>query len=615
MVSASGPEAAFTVVARDRAIKVLDAISTKLGTTTQQMSRLTSAALRASAIFHGLSIIIPVVGGLLAALIAGAIIPNMIEFAIASRRARIQLQFMGLDATNARAAVEAFSNALDRATATSLLQNKDAIAGVALAGADLAISLGLLADELATVTGLDVTEVFNALIQARLFDNVEPLLRLVGGITGLSDSLGDLSDKSPEEIIQLLMDFLTAEHVTNAEGLAAAFKRLSEITLPTREGIGELVTSFLLILVLSFEERLTLVQDNIKTIVLAILTGGMLTAGRGLGVSLGTGLLLGLITFLLLDFENTIDTAFENPLIVANILAAAIILGQVAGKGMVAGIVIALGLLLLPGLKDQFDKLSRDAQLELTVVFLGTALGIVLRQKLIASLGLGLALSSIAKDLATGAEGGNTRIAFGLVGAVIGAILGKSIVTATIGFFVGTTLFDLIEDTGWFRDIEFVFILIDTVMKNILTSIARNTITIFESALNGIIMGIQTFIDDLNDAIRLMNNLFPGNIPLIPDLPRATIPVPGGLDPVDLPTRREARPPTPTDRSGGIPGQVPRIGPEGVQGIFRGISDTTGEQQPLVIQLILDRKVIEEISINALRREIRFKSGLTPGSL
>ncbi len=617
MVSASGPEAAFTVVARDRAIKVLDTISAKLGTTTAQMGRLAQAALRATAVFQGLAVALPIVIGLLSGLIAGATIPNMIEFAVASRRARIQLQFMGLDATNARAAVEAFSAALDRATATSLLQNADAVAGVAVAGADLAIALGLMAQELSTITGLDVTEVFNALIQARLFDNIEPLLKLVGGLNNLGISLGEIQKLTGTELIILLGEFLSAENVTHAEGLAAAFTRLSEITLPGREAISEFVTAFLLILVLSLEERILSVQDNFRTIILGALTGAMIFAGRGLGRQLAGGILIGLLTFFLLNFNSTIKTAFEDPLLLANIIAVAIILGKVSGRGFVAGIVLAIAVALLPGLKAEFDRLATSDQISVSVFLLGTVMALAFRQRFITALALGSVLAEIAKGITSGKEGSEARLGFGAAGATIGAFFGAGLIGAVVGFFIGTTLFDIIEDTGWFRGIEFAISLINTLFENAVVTVARFTIIGINKLLDGVSIVINEFIGTINIIINALNRINPlGNIPLLDPIDIADIPTDRFL-PIPLP--EGVRPPRNQGGSqpgfGGFGGNGPRQGITEDQGIFRGISNLELSSQPLIIQLVLDRKVIEEVSINALRREIRFKSGLSPGSI
>ncbi len=597
MVSASGPEAAFTVVARDKALKLIETLSAKLATATARFGQLASIALRATAVLQGMALVLPFVAGLISTLIAGATIPNMISFAIASRRARIQLQFMGLDATNARAAVESFSAALDRSTATSLLQNADAIAGVAVAGADLAIGLGLLAKELATITGLDVTEVFNALIQARLFDNVEPLLRLVGALNALGISLGDLEGLTGGQIIDLLRKLLSPETVTNAEGLAAAMERLSEVTLPTREAISELVIAFLLVLIASLEERIRILQDDFGQVVLGALTGAMLGAGRGLGGILAGAVLGALGTVLILDFANTLKTAFQNPLLVASILAIAATVGSVTGKGFIVALVLAAAVGLLPGLKEQFDKLSEADKIGVVILTAATAFGVAFGIKFIQALALGEILRQAALAIAVGDESDKTKLAFGVAGAAIGAFFGRSLIGGIIGFFAAQTLFELIKDTGWFANIELVANVVIFVFKTAKAAAFRlfdGLEFVIKLVLGGI---INSFITDVNRVINLLNRVGfrISPVPLLPDPEfTPTIPFP------TFPTRRVLSPKEQElDFNFPVPeGLIPR-----------------GREAPeiITINLILDRKVIATVAVDAVRREFKFKSGIVSG--
>ena len=603
MVSASGPEAAFTVIARDRASKILDSLNAKLGTTTQQFSRLTSIVLRATAVLQGLALVLPVVGALIAGMIAGVTIISMIEFSVATRRARLQLQFMGLDATNARAATDALSAALDRATATSLLQNKDAVAGVAVAGADLAVALGLMAQELALITGLDVTEVFNALIQARLFDNVEPLLRLVGGITDLGISLSDLAKTSPEGMLEFLQQFLSSENVTHAEGLASAMKDLAEFSLPGREAISEMVITFLLIMITSLTERIKLLQNEFETVVFGALAGAMIGAGSGLGGILAGAIIGGLVTLLFLNFNDAMDTFFTEPLIVANITAAAIIVGQATGRGLLAGIVLFLGVALLPGLKQEFDRLALDQQLGVTVAFLGVALGLALKLRFIQAVGLGLALREAALDLISGNE---TRVTFGLLGSVIGVALGGGIVGGVIGFFASTTLFDLIQDTGWFRGIDFVFAVLENVADNALNAVARTVIKVFEFMGQQIVDSLNEVIGSLNDLIGFKNSFGRSIFPLIPPIPPFNLPDRGAFDPVPFPQRRQPNPNNPFNPQNPLPG-LP-FSPQ-----LPGIPGQPAPNAPIIITIMLDKRVIGEVAVDAVRREFKFKAGIVPG--
>ena len=255
--SGASPEAVFSIRAQDLASKVIKQFGETVGNTTKQLSLATRIIQRLTSNILLMGLVIPLVFGLLNKLISPAV-QNLLEFEQATRRARFQLRFMGLSVESAHKSIALFSLELDRATSTTLFQNKEAMAAIAIAGEDLGLKMAFLARDLHDKFGIPVAEAFNAIAEARLLNDPQPLIDLIGNFGEMSLEMKQAS-KDGNSLIEFLQKLSDEENKGAVQRLNQSMRNLAELTLPSKELITTYIAEFYNIFIASLVKHM---RDN-----------------------------------------------------------------------------------------------------------------------------------------------------------------------------------------------------------------------------------------------------------------------------------------------------------------------------------------------------------------
>ena len=688
MVTSRG--AAFTITAQDKASKVVDTISQKFAGQTQRVGTLIRAYGALNKSMLALSVGLPVLISAMGAMAGAADAIKFVELERASRRSRIQLQLMGLTATDAASSVGILTEALDRGTATTFLQSSKAVASIAVAGTELTREMALAAERMSTIMGVDFVKAFDALFAARVLDDPEPLQQLIGGLEDLGLAVDGIDPNDAQGLANALIALVDKENITQAEGLAAALSRIGELTAPGRQAVEEFIAGFRNIIVTTLAERLEAQQENFKTTIKAGLAAAFIFAGRGLGQSLAVGILGGMAAMVLTDLGVTFRDVTENKLVYMTIGLGAAILGLSTGKYFLSGILALVALEFGPGIAEVFDKLESSVKWGIIVGGVVTAIALAMKLKLKVALGLGVLLGEMAYDLESGKDKQAIVMEAGfiLLGGALGALLGRNAQTAFLGAFLGKTLFDALEDQnpfeligqGWANAFIFVFQEIKIGWTNTVNFMIDKLNVVIDS-LNAIpkffgSAGIdriehlappseaeffgpfanrrqrpgesdidyrarmkrqdeiqrrldehdrnrgkrrqerQSFFPDVDDALIPMPEIGQsmdqqGNIVVSPGFAGAgRIITPARQQQSRQRKRRNAAGDILLDFDDGASFQ---------QQSFRGSSlpvrpGGAGGNAPIVVQLMLDKRVLGEVAIDAVNRQVRFRSGVVQGA-
>ena len=628
MVTSRG--AAFTITAQDKASKVVDTISQKFAGQTQRIGTLVRAYGALNRSMLALSVGLPVLISAMGAMAGAADAIKFVELERASRRSRIQLQLMGLTATDAASSVGILTEALDRGTATTFLQSSKAVASIAVAGTELTREMALAAGRMSTIMGVDFVKAFDALFAARVLDDPEPLQQLIGGLEDLGLAVDGIDPNDAQGLANAVIALVDKENITQAEGLAAAFSRIGELTAPGRQAVEEFVAGFLNIMVTTLAERLEAQQENFKTAILAGLSTMFIFSGRGLGKSLAIGILGGMAAMVLTDMGVTFRAVMENKQLSFGVFLAATILGLATGRWLLSGIFALVAWEFVPGIAEVFDKLETSVKWGIIVGGLVTAIALAMKAKLKVAFGLGVLLGEIASDLESGKDkkAEIMEAGFILLGGALGALIGRNMRTALVGAFLGKELFKkLADEESNFKELG------EQYGRAIASGIGEGS-----KGIGGNLM--ELFLDEFN--LRKSGTLAPDESTwkaFQPDLnpfdewPFTDKVTPGASrntreenrrlwqelhgefrrDLFPDPSQGEFQPPS------GFP-QIDRIpGASFQQQSFRGSSlpirpNGGSSNSPIVVQLVLDKRIIGEVAINAVNRQVRFRSGVVQGA-
>ena len=648
MVSAAAnPEVSFTVQARDKATALfskLEKSSVNLGTAWRSLLM----GIRALNIgFLALAVTLPLVSAAIASVMTAVTTIGFLKFERASRRARFQLQLMGMTASQSRDQLATLTGLMDRAAVTSILQSGEAMLDVALAGSELMKQLGPLTDTLSDITGIAPDQMFIALFDAFAKHDSAKFRSLVFGMQELQIPI-EILDQLEAGFAAPFLDFLhgitKTENVSRLEEVTKNLERISDISRPTREMIMTGSAATVNIFLESLATKLEAGEEELADIFRISLIAAASVAGSGVGRALGVGILVGLSLLLLKDIETTINDAFTNPIVTAGILATGLTAGKVLGGkkgGLVGGLIIVLGLELLPGLTEAFDTLERDQKFAIMGFGSGTLLGLAMKQGFLKSFAIGSIVQTAVDTTFSGGSLSDKAIVLSLAtaGGIVGTIFGGPI-GAAAGVAIGTGLGVWLRDADW-------------------RGFAREPAKQFGIAF------ANFFIDEINSAIRRMNEGWFGLGSILPDIPEmpkiisatpvdATAVIPPGaagavvappVTAVPVPTAEPVFKPLLTvppeipfpnmsvadlialfglaeaerivalrgyENGGIVPGP---LGAPQLATVHGGETILPRGGGIMVVQLVLDKQVIGEVAIDALHKTARYNAGMVPGSL
>ena len=399
---------------------------------------------------------LPLVGAAFAGLITAVTAINFVKFEGASRRARFQLQLMGMTATQARDQLATLTGLMDRAAVTSIMQSGEAMLAVALAGKELTKQIGPLADTLADLIGVAPDQMFIALFEAFARHDPEKLKNLVFGMQDLQipiEVLAALKRGFAQPLLDFLTEFTDENNVTALEEIVKKLERIADITRPAREALTSGVTVLISVFLETLATKLENAQGEIGNIFHTSLIVAMALASGGAGRALGVGILVGLALLLTNDLTASIEDVFNNPVVVASILATGLAAGKLIGGqrgGIVGGIIIVLGIELLPGLTEAFNRMSQDQQFTVLGFGAGTLLGIAMKQGLFKSLAIGSIVQIAVDNTFSGDSISDKALVSSLIaaGAIVGGVFGGPL-GAAAGVAVGAALGEWLRDADW----------------------------------------------------------------------------------------------------------------------------------------------------------------------
>ncbi len=634
-MATQNPDIAFVVKARDQASAVFNRLSQSSGRLGVVWRGLTGIIARLSASMIALSIALPIVAAAFASLITAATAVSFVSFERGARRTRVQLQLLGFTALEARDQVNTLTDLMDRAAVTSFFASQQAINNIALAGFELNAVLIPLSEKFADIIQANPSQVFNALFDALARHDPTKFARLVTGVENLAIPMAvldklDAGDSAP--FLRWLERIIETEQLTKLEDLTSKLERIAELTKPTREAIVEAMAVAVGILIESLVTHLEKGSERIELILKTAFVVGVLAGGQNLGRSLGLGLMAGLTVILLGNLVDTIQGVIESPAVISGIFVIGTGLGLQLGGikgGIVAGIVIAIGLELLPGLTDAFDKLSTDQQLSVAALVLGTAIGLGLRLGVLRSFALGFILKDIINNLHRADSITDQALFIGLV--ALGAAMGF-VIAGPMGAIIGTSLaiaaLNMADENGEVIQafLKFGDELARQINRAVLNGLANLPIEIAN-------LGIRAINDIINafNALPFVPDI--GNVPVVPGVNPGSVigpsPIIPFIGPSEPPTTFGGSPTTPGP--GGTPfdpnapfvpdpdfahgGMVP--GPLGapVRAIVHGGETVLPGGATMIIQLVLDRRIVSEIAVDAVNRTARLNAGMVPGSI
>ncbi len=566
-------EAAITITARDRAtgqFRKLEQASMGLGRSLRGLLVVVRRMATGFVLLQGALIGIP---ALLAALVTATTAINLVKFEQASRRARIQLQLLGLSALDARHQVSALAATIDRSAAVSILSSVEAMDEWRFTGFQLGKQLLEMTEEFAKLTGLDPAKIFTALSAAFTMDDVRPFAALLTS----TENFAQVVIRSKDDILGMLTGLGSTENLASVERLAESMHRLTKATEESREAITTLTAAFLDVFVRTLADKLEAASERIRLAIVTSLVTAFVLAGRSMAVRFGASFGAGLAFILLTDVSDTVTDTFENPEFLAAAGIAAFLAGRIVGGRLIAGLVFVLVLELMPAIQEQFRGMSTPEQAEAIAFPAGIALGLALKLGLLRAFTLGLILQE-AVGVVFKAE---TISHKGLLAALtgLGAAIGFAVagpIGAGIGAFLGVGLFEFLRARGWLEMLLGGF-----------GEMARKA--------------ADRFVNDLK--IRI-GELWRGLVDFIGNL---------RLPAFNIPSFSFPRLPG-FEHGGTVPGPIGAPVPIIAHGGERFLG-SGGGGAPIIVQLVLDRRVIGEVAVDAINRTARFKASMVPGSL
>lgn len=222
----------------------------RLGTLGSRITTLvTSLGLAAFAIKG----IVALVGGLTIAAAGAA----WVQYAQATRRAQVQLQTLGLSASDARAAIERMDHSLGRSAATSVLQNSDAVGALIETDKDFIAGLERVSKQVQQTYGVDAGVAFAA---ARAIADQD--LKRVNELLGLT---GDAAITSTEELTTMV-GALDDISTTQIEALGGDLKDIAGTLLSWAAPVAEVLALLTRIVTVPLKILIELLDDTFLVI-------------------------------------------------------------------------------------------------------------------------------------------------------------------------------------------------------------------------------------------------------------------------------------------------------------------------------------------------------------
>ena len=349
------------------------------------------------------------------------------------RRAEVSLVLFGLTHERAKELLDAFTGAIDRSTAVSILSNAEAVGSLALLNEDYAIQLAKVSQEISKLTDLDPGQVFQALAAVVTQNDISQLEAMFGTTGRFSEAMAVLKDVDDHGFHNIEGFLKVWEQVSkdmnpeNIDILADRLGLLSRNVSPFQEKAAEVSAGAIVTVLDSVIVRLRTLANNGRWVLIGAFIARELSKGlsnnilganilSSLNALLGsrgwsgqlnrvirrslTGGLVGrtvagigggLAITMILDFHRTIGTLINDPKLIFPLAALGFTLGSFLGGRMGAGLIASLAFFLIPGLSTVF----KDITLENSILVAVAAAGFFLGRKFIGGKGLGGVMNGI----------------------------------------------------------------------------------------------------------------------------------------------------------------------------------------------------------------------------
>ncbi len=629
--SARNPEVGIIVRARDQASAMFDRLNQSSGKLGAGFRRLIGIVSRLNVGFLALTAVVPIVGAAIAGMIGAATAISFLSMERSLRRARVQLQLFGMSSTEARDQLQTLTSLMDRAAVTSILDSAEAMNIVALETDSLLKFILPLSEKFANIISASPAEVFIALFDALAKHDPTKFQNLIVGMGEIAiplEILDQLDANFAQPFVDWLVNITETETLTGLEKLATNLERIAMITQPTRESILSGVAATLNIFLESLATRLEQAQDKIGFAIQAMLLGAVANqiwafVGRGLGRSLAVGIMVGLTTLFLSNLTNVVKDIFENPAIMATIAALAFTLGRWMGGlrgGLLGGLIFVIGAELLPGLGVVFGDFSKSTQVSVIAGGLGTALGLAMNLRIFAALTIGFVISEAFKILVSGRTLVDKALilTLGVVGGAIGFFWGRQVgaaIGASIGIWIGESIENATTRKQW---VNFG----SAIGEWLVFGVMQIFVTLPTLLAQQLAEGLNLMIKDIN---KFLPKFF--DIPSVP----VPIAIPPSIPTTGAPTVFEPAPfLAPQPQTFGTINGITQFEEDfahggivpGIKGAPRRIIAHGGERitppgqgELIIVQLILDKRVIGEVAIDAIHKTAKFNAGMVSGSI
>jgi len=588
---ASQQEAAIVISARDRATGQFRKLDTAVLGVVGRFRLLLGVIGRLLLVAPLLAIGIGAIVTALASITAAGAARDLATFQQAARRAHVQLRTLGISLRDTRDLLDVVTGTLSRASAIGFLGSVTAVEALAnTLDINLAKSLMDIAKRAEETIGVDAAIVFDALVDA-VNGVEEPLRRIIGTmevdfdaqVLTSTDLIRAFDDANKEAFGEFPL--------TNVRRLADQFERINEALRPMAEKLGEFSAAFSLVFVATFAQALMNLAGNPAIVLSIIILGTVIRRGLVGGILGGFAGLLA--AGLALELVSIAQAIFRDPDVLLAIAVGATFIGVLTGRWWLAAFLGLMGVSLAPGISEVFSSFTFAERMNILFAalgllgglkFIGGFKGAIVGFQFVGAIKewaniivevfdvrgpIGGVLAVVMTALAA-FVGSRLLSAFGPIGLALGALLGLQLSTAFL-----KVLLKMPE--LFFLD----FIKIGRAIANF----------IWEGLERGLMALLPGFPGPLKEALK---GLLPG-IPFI-DIPSFQH---GGIVP-------------------GMPGQaVPILAHAGERIIAAGqpIAGMNGGGQPIIVQLVLDKRVIGQVSIDAFHRTAKFQAGMTPGSI
>lgn len=590
MVTAAGAaaggifRAGIVVTARLRAVTALRQLSQVLLQSNNAFIRFGRSAVIATGamevIRRSIGLLVNPVTGVLALLQTGLATRRWFQFETAIRRARVQLDLMGIQAEVANERLRAITRQLGRMAAREVFQ-----AGLAIQNLfsmklpdDLLTSILGAAENLSELSGVPVDEIARDMAGLAIGGDAAAtaLVNLNAVFPGLVEP-GDKLRDVLEKLFRVAESLDTTDSITNMEKLGQKIDEVNDRLDPVLGKLSDVLTTFPLVAVTVTETLISMVEAFIK---------GLPAVLEPLSLALS------------LQFQEALGKLLEDQNLVNAMAFAGGAIGLMIGGPMGAAAGVAFGFFLGRGI----DKVIKEGDFTQAMTVAGVAIGFLIGGPLVAAIGLaiGFTLGNVI-NLAMGKAISTSEfiVSMAVIGGIIGFLIGGPL-GAALGAGVGSIVGALVQR---FKD-QSIMETIRQIGRDIGNEIVRM----------------------INEAIKLINLVLPGpieipEVPSIPTPPNLPAPPPPPESPGDGegPGQNISGPPDPDDprniglASGGI---VP--GPRGapIRAIVHGGERVipVGGNFPEVINIFIGEEKIATI-LNSHLTKMAKRQGLSPRSM